>query len=63
MCMTERLIDNSEAALFFINLTRANHLRPFLGQEVSLAEAAQSLELSTSHMSYWLKKIAGAKPH
>jgi hypothetical protein len=57
--MTEHLIDNPEAALFFVNLTKAKHLRPFLSQEASLSEAATFLNISKTSMSYWLNKLQG----
>jgi DNA-binding transcriptional ArsR family regulator len=55
--MTENLIDNPEAALFFVHLTKAKHLRPFLSREASLSEAATFLNISKTRMSYWLKKL------
>jgi predicted transcriptional regulator len=53
------LIDTPLAAMFFVDLTRAKHLRPFMVQETSLSEAAHFLNISKTRMSYWVKKLQG----
>ena len=55
--LTERLIDDPAAALFFADGYQVRYLQLFLPQERSLAEAARSLAVSKSRMSYWVKKM------
>ena len=50
-------LQSTEAALFFVQPTSVRHLFPFMGREASLAEAAERIGISKSHMSYWLRKM------
>jgi DNA-binding transcriptional ArsR family regulator len=50
-------LQSTEAALFFVQTTSVRHLFPFMGREASLAEAAERIGISKSHMSYWLRKM------
>ncbi len=54
---TVRHLVGAEAAKLLISTTNVRHLYPFMGKETSLAEAAQAIKLSKSHMSYWLNKL------
>ena len=52
-----RHLSGSEAALFFVQIMSVRHLIPFINRDCSLAEAAKSLGITKSHMSYWLRKM------
>jgi hypothetical protein len=55
--MTEHLIDNHDAALFFTSFDNVQYLQPFILSEHSLSEAARTLNISKTRMSYWLTKM------
>jgi hypothetical protein len=55
--MTEHIIDNREAALFFTEFAKVQYLQPFLLAEHSLSEAAKRLGISKTRMSYWITKM------
>jgi hypothetical protein len=55
--MTQHLIDNHDAALFFTSFDNVQYLQPFILGEYSLSEAARTLNISKTRMSYWLTKM------
>ncbi|MCX7782289.1 MAG: hypothetical protein N2318_01445 [Meiothermus sp.] len=52
----EHRITHAEAALFLVDRYKSGFVTPFLGLECSLAEAAKSLGISKSRMSYWVNQ-------
>jgi DNA-binding transcriptional ArsR family regulator len=55
--LKELKLTTPEAASFFLEASKVNHLQPFLLGEQSLADAAKLLGLSKTRMSYWLSKM------
>ncbi len=53
----EAVITDPRVAEFLTDRSRSRHLDPFLGREVTIAEAAAELGLSAPRMSYWVGKL------
>jgi DNA-binding transcriptional ArsR family regulator len=55
--LREYLIDKTDTAAFICDGEKTKYLVPFIGTDCTLAEAATKLNLSKSHMSYWLNQL------
>ncbi|MFC5601166.1 hypothetical protein [Deinococcus cellulosilyticus] len=54
---SRREVRDPEAAAFLTQPGSARYIEPFLGQECSLKDAAETLQISMSGLFYWLERM------
>jgi hypothetical protein len=54
---SEMRIADKETALFLVNHSKNEFLRPFMAAEASLSEAAKLLGVGKTKMSYWITRL------